>query len=183
MFKKTLKSNGQVPGKLPCSTFSSASHCLKRMLIPWMMVGCGLALIISRKSIPLPCFSLKQVVRLLPSQSTYSPTCPQHTAISASLPLLFSAALDCSLNIFLHSAAKGGTTQRHGVCVTQMRPAFSDAPIDCTKVANSLEQGWISPLHIYPLMWSCPFNILLQNAILSCDLRLSRSIFVYSAWV
>lgn len=26
-----------------------------------------------------------------------------------------------------------------------MRPAFSDAPIDCTKVANSLEQGWISP--------------------------------------
>lgn len=35
-----------------------------------------------------------------------------------------------------------------------MRPAFSDAPIDCTKVANSLEQGWISPC-IYTL-WCDP---------------------------
>lgn len=111
--EKTLKSNGQVPGKLAHRTFSSASHRLKGALIPRMMVGCGWALIISSKSVPLPCFSPQRAAPLLPSRSTRSPTCPRHAAISASLPLLFSAALGCSLIVFLHLAAKGGTAQRH----------------------------------------------------------------------
>lgn len=109
---KTLKSNGQVPGKLPDRTFSSASRCIKWTLISWMMMVFRSALIILRNSTPLFGFSLKWDVPLLPSRYPSSPACPWKAAILASL-LLISGNLDCLLIIFWYTAAKGGIPRRH----------------------------------------------------------------------